>query len=173
MCQAKIVAYCGAGTSPFGDIHMPYWAAKPCSGGAKIAASLTPATLASAVELSGLHAAATAILSGSSPSCSEFDLSRWGLLEFVGAAKPAGSGASGSTADAVARDRSRSPARAAKAAGKQRTQEQGRQRAGLEPAVIKLLRAIYRKPRDWQAVEDAANAIWWARPNIQQQVSWR
>lgn len=160
------MAYCGAGTSPFGDIHVPYWAAKPCSGGATIAASLMPATLASAVELSGLHAAANAILSGNSPSCSEFDLSRWGLLEFVGAAKPAGSGASGSTA------RSRSPARAAKAAGKQRTQEQGRQRAGLEPAVIKLLRAIYRKPCDWQAVLDAANAIWWARPNIQQQV-WR
>ena len=136
--------------------------------------SVTVATIAAAVEFSVLHAAAVALVSGQNPSCTSFDLSRWGLLDLAADLKAI----SDKPAERETRERSRSPHRSesskpkgsagkeSKGSGKPGTSHHGR--SGLEPSVIKLLRALYAK--DWSTVGSICDSIYWSRKNIRDQV---
>lgn len=169
------MAWAGANPSPCGDLHFPFWAAKPCDGqNGRIRLNLMPCTVAAQVEFTGLHAAAIALIGESEPPCSRFDLSRWGLTEAANAvaARAAGvpiheaqeSSAARSSSDAARRSRSRSPR---KGKGKARTPHG---RSGLEPAVIELLKAYYAK--NWRKLAIVADQIWHSRENIQKQIQW-
>ena len=133
------------------------------------------ATIAAAVEFAVLHAATIALVSGQNPSCSNFDLSRWGLLNLVAAPQ----GSSSMPADSEMRDRSRSPqpkgcSKSSKPKGSDKEPKgsgKGQShhgRSGLEPSVIKLLRAWYAK--DWGTVGSTCDSIYWSRKNIRDQV---
>ena len=167
--EDNIVAYCGTEVSPMGNLHFPYWSGKACDGyGGRMRLSLTVSTLAASIELSLLHSTTTALLSGDVPSCSDFDLSRWGLLEISHAMRDS---SAVKPADDV-RDRSRSPRRdtgAASGSGKASGKSQAKHgRSGLEPQIIKLLRAWYAK--NWTACGSICDSIWWSRENIQKHV---
>lgn len=165
-----MIAWCGTDSSPMGNVSFPYWSKKPCDGnGGRMRLNLTVSTIAASIELSLLHSTATSLLSGDVPSCSDFDLSRWGLLEAAHAIMdPQAAQAASKQADDT-RGRSRSPHRNAEhkavAVAKHKALHG---RSGLEPMVIKLLRAWYAK--DWAACGGIADAIWWSRDNIQKQV---
>ena len=154
---------------------MPYWAKKPLDGnGNRMKLSVTVATIAAAVDFSVLHAAAVALVSGQNPSCTSFDLSRWGLLDLAAAPQ----GISEKPCESETRERSRSPQRSEsskpkgsagkepKGSGKPGQSHHGR--SGLEPSVIKLLRAWYAK--DWNTVGSICDSIYWSRKNIRDQV---
>ncbi len=86
IAQAGIVACAGDGVTPFADLHFPYWAAKACDGhGDRMRIRLMCSTLAAQAEFTGLQAAAVSLMSSQPPSCSLFDLSRWGLLDAANA----------------------------------------------------------------------------------------
>ena len=170
-----IVAWAGRESSPLGCIHLPYWAKKPLDGnGNRMKLSVTVATIAAAVEFSVLHAAAVALVSGQNPSCTSFDLSRWGLLDLAADPKAI----SDKPDERETRERSRSPHRSEsskpkgsagkepKGSGKPGQSHHGR--SGLEPSVIKLLRAWYAK--DWSTVGSICDSIYWSRKNIRDQV---
>ena len=171
-----IVAWAGRDSSPLGCLHLPYWSKKPLDGnGQRMKLSVTVATMAAAVEFAVLHAATIALVSGQNPSCSNFDLSRWGLLNFVAAPQ----GSSSMPADSEMRDRSRSPqpkgcSKSSKPKGSDKEPKgsgKGQShhgRSGLEPSVIKLLRAWYAK--DWGTVGSTCDSIYWSRKNIRDQV---
>ena len=148
-----IVAWAGCGSNPMGFLHLPYWSSKPLDGnGQRMKLSVTVATMAAAVEFAVLHAATIALVSGQNPSCTNFDLSRWGLLDVVAAPQ----GLSSMPAESEMRDRSRSP--------QPSKGQSNRRRSGLEPSVIKLLRAWYAK--DWGTVGSTCDSIYWSRKNI-------
>ena len=170
-----IVAWAGREASPLGCLHLPYWSKKPLDGnGNRMKLSVTVATIAAAVEFSVLHAAAVALVSGQNPSCTSFDLSRWGLLDLAAAPKAI----SDKPNESETRERSRSPQRSEsskpkgsggkepKGSGKPGQSHHGR--SGLEPSVIKLLRAWYAK--DWNTVGSICDSIYWSRKNIRDQV---
>ena len=174
--QAGIVAWAGNSKSPYTDVHFPFWAAKACDGqGGRMRLTLMCSTMAAQVEFTGLHAAAMSLINSSAPTCSHFDLSRWGLLEVALAvadqANTADTAGAASSAD-VARDRSRSPPpsvqapKGAKSGGKGPAKNHGR--SGLEPIVIDLLRAYYSK--NWVKVGQLCDRIWHLRPNIQKHI---
>ena len=138
--------------------------------------TLMCSTMAAQVEFTGLHAAAMSLINSSAPTCSHFDLSRWGLLEaalaVVGSGPANTADAAGASSSAeVARSRSRSPppaSKGAKSGGKGRSKNHGR--SGLEPIVIELLRAYYSK--NWVKVGQLCDKIWHLRPNIQEHIPW-
>ena len=177
--QAGIVAWAGNCRSPFTDVHFPFWAAKACDGkGGRMRLTLMCSTMAAQVEFTGLRAAALALINSSAPPCSQFDLSRWGLLEVALAvpaqASTADTAGASSSADA-ARSRSRSPppavqaTKGAKSGGKGGSKNHGR--SGLEPVVIELLGAYY--SRNWVKVGQLCDKIWHLRPNIQKHIHWK
>ena len=135
--------------------------------------SVTVASIAAAVEFSVLHAPAVALVSGQNPSFTSFDLSRCGLLDVV----PAPQGISSMPNESETRERSRSPQRSEsskpKGSGGKEPKGSGKGqshhgRSGLEPSVIKLLRAWYAK--DWSTVGSICDSIYWSRKNIRDQV---
>jgi hypothetical protein len=181
--QGGIVGWAGKSKSPFADVHFPFWAASACDGqGGRMKLTLMCSTMAAQVEFTGLHAAAMSLINSSAPSCSHFDLSRWGLLE-VARAQAFAQANSAEPTEATsspdrARDRSRSPPpltsfssteeapKGAKSGGKGLAKNHGR--SGLEPIVIELLRAYYAK--NWVKVGGLCDKIWHMRPNIQKHI---
>ena len=183
--QAGIVAWAGNSKSPFVDVHFPFWAANACDGqGGRMRLTLMCSTMPAQVEFTGLHAAAMSLINSSAPSCSHFDLSRWGFLEValaVAAQANTAEAAEAASSPDRARDRSRSPPpltkfssteeapKEAKSGGKGPAKNHGR--SGLEPIVIELLRAYY--SRNWVKVGQLCDKIWHLRPNIQKHIPWK
>ena len=182
--QAGIVAWAGQSKTPYCDVHFPFWSSKACDGlEGRLKLTLMCSTMAAQVEFTGLHAAAMSLLNACEPTCSHFDLSRWGLLEVALAiagsvsANRADEEEASSPANA-ARSRSRSPPplthysttdgapKGAKGGGRGGRNNHGR--SGLEPMVIELIRAWYNK--NWDKCGQLCDQIWHLRPNIQKRL---
>jgi len=172
------VAWAGQSKMPYCDTHFPFWSSKPCDGlNSRLKLTLMCSTMAAQVEFTGLHAAAMSLLNSCEPTCSHFDLSRWGLLEVSlalggsGPANRAGAEEASSSANAE-RARSRSPPPMTTYSESQGSKggKGGRNhgRSGLEPMVIELLRAYYSK--NWVKVGQLCDRIWHLRPNIQKHI---
>jgi hypothetical protein len=172
-----IVAWCGADDNPMRCIHFPYFAAKACNGeGGRISVKLMTATMAASIELCTFHAAVAALMNGDRPNCSDFDLQRWCLDQFIdpstSAARPA---VAHEPETPATRERSRSrggargdaSVKGGKGSGKGGGQSKS-QRSGLEPSVIRFLRAWYK--RDWHRCSQIADDLYWSRDNIRREV---
>jgi len=164
-----IVAWCGADDNPMRCIHFPYFAAKACDGqGGRMSMKLMTSTMAASIELTSFQAAVVALMSGDQPNCSDFDLQRWCLDQHRHAVahEPA-------TPATRERSRSRGGARGdasvkgGKGSGKGGGQSKS-QRSGLEPSVIRFLRAWYK--RDWHRCSQIADDLYWSRDNIRREV---
>lgn len=164
-----IVAWCGADDNPMRCIHFPYFAAKACDGqGGRLSMKLMTATMAASIELTSFHAAVVALMNGDQPNCSDFDLQRWCLDQY----RP---GVAHEPATPATRERSRSrggargdaSVKGGKGSGKGGGQSKS-QRSGLEPSVIRFLRAWYK--RDWHRCSQIADDLYWSRDNIRREV---
>jgi hypothetical protein len=110
------------------------------------------------METSALQSAAVALLIGEKPQCSDFDLRRWGLDLYVAPR---------------ARSRSRSPRGKGASGSKGGKADKGgkggkTQRAGLEPQLIKLMRAWWK--HDWGTVEQVCCDLYRSRENIAREI---
>ena len=109
-----------------------------------------------------MQSAAVALLTGEKPHCSDFDLRRWGLDIMVAqrarsrSRSPRGKGASGSKGGKGGQQ--------ADKGGKGK----GTQRAGLEPQLIKLMRAWWNK--DWGTVEQICCDLYRSRENVAREI---
>ena len=170
------MAWAGQSKMPYCDLHFPFWSAKPCDGlNSRLKLTLMVSTMAAQVEFTGLHAAAMSLLNSCEPTCSHFDLSRWGLLEvslaLVGSDPDNRDCAEEATSAANAARSSRSRSRSPRPLTSYRPRAANHGRSGLEPLVIMLMKAWYNK--NWDRCGQLCDQIWHSRPNIQKRVPWK